>query len=173
MARRKRARLYTIWRGIKLRCYTPSHKSYSVYGGAGITVCSEWKNSFTVFRDWAIENGYNDQLTIDRYPDKKGNYEPSNCRWATWEEQERNRKDNIPPITAFGETKPIWDWLNDERCKVSRNTLLLRLQTGRDSEWAMTIPCRQNTRRQPHSEATRLKMSEKAKAREERKRHGK
>ncbi len=171
MSIKTRTPLYAVWRGMRVRCYNPSHKSYRFYGGIGIAVCQQWINSFECFKEWAMSNGYRKGLTIDRYPNKSGNYEPGNCRWATWTEQERNRKDNISPITAFGETKRIWDWLEDARCKVSRNTLLLRLKTGRDSEWAMTEPYRAAPpRRKPHSEATKLKISEKANERAERKR---
>lgn len=111
-----------------------------------------------------MSNGYNDKLTIDR-KDGNGNYEPSNCRWATWVEQERNRKDNIKPITAFGETKIVCEWLKDVRCKVARSTLLLRIATGRDAEWAMTAPRHEDRRRKPHSVETRKKMSLAAKNR--------
>lgn len=79
-------RIYSIWRGMKSRCYTKTNKSYHLYGGRGITVCAEWRGNAKAFYDWAMANGYTDELTIDRInPD--GNYEPANCRWATWEEQ--------------------------------------------------------------------------------------
>lgn len=162
-------RLYITWRGMKARCYKPYHKSYRLYGGRGITVCQQWLESFDCFKEWADANGYEEHLTIDRFPDKNGNYEPSNCRWATWKEQERNRNNNIAPITAFGETKPIWDWLEDERCKVSRYVLLLRIETGRETEWALTAPVHSERRRKPHSSETREKQSAKAKEREARK----
>lgn len=84
------SRLYSIWHNMLNRCYYERTKCFEYYGGRGITVCDEWKNSFEAFHDWSIENGYSDELTIDRI-DVDGNYEPSNCRWITMKEQCKNR----------------------------------------------------------------------------------
>ena len=86
-------RLYHIWCGIKARCYNKNSPKYHRYGGRGIVVCDEWKNDFSAFREWAINNGYSEELSIDRI-DNDGNYEPSNCRWATVLQQSNNTCQN-------------------------------------------------------------------------------
>ena len=84
-------RLFGIWSGMKTRCYNPNNKDFKDYGGRGITICAEWLADFQRFYDWAMKNGYQDSLTIDR-KDVNGNYEPSNCKWATRAEQSRNQR---------------------------------------------------------------------------------
>ena len=87
----KKKRIYTIWSGMRARCSNPNLHDYPNYGGRGIKVCEEWKNSFEAFRDWAYKNGYNDELSLDRM-DVNGDYCPENCKWATREEQQRNKQ---------------------------------------------------------------------------------
>ena len=84
-------RLYRTYHNMKRRCYSPGSHNYKYYGGRGITICDEWKNSFPAFCEWAIESGYSDDLTIDRI-DVDGNYEPSNCRWVHASIQSGNRR---------------------------------------------------------------------------------
>ena len=100
-------RLYETWRNLNRRCYNENHKAYPLYGGRGITVCDEWRE-FEPFRDWALANGYAEDLTIDRI-DVNGNYEPSNCRWATMKEQSNNKR-NSHYIEYNGEKHTISEW---------------------------------------------------------------
>jgi hypothetical protein len=92
---------------MRLRCYTTTNKDYERYGGRGIKVCDEWQ-SFEPFYQWAMANGYQDALTLDRI-DNDGDYCPENCRWATQKEQQNNRRSNRL-ITHNGETHTIAEW---------------------------------------------------------------
>lgn len=73
------SRLYRTWTNMRARCNNPNEKKYQLYGGRGITVCEEW-STYQTFKDWALSNGYTDELTIDRI-DVNGNYEPNNCQF--------------------------------------------------------------------------------------------
>ena len=80
-----KTRLYTIWHSMKCRCHYPATNQYKNYGGRGIKICDEWEKGFLPFYNWAMSNGYKDDLTLDRI-NVNGNYEPSNCKWSTKKE---------------------------------------------------------------------------------------
>lgn len=127
---------YRIWSAMKKRCHTPGMKAFAMYGGRGISVCPRWRESF--------ENFYADMgprpskaHSIDRYPNKNGNYEPGNCRWATWKEQARNtRRSRI--ISFQGEDFPLVAWC--ERLGMPYGALQSRLDRGWTVERAFTTP---------------------------------
>jgi len=102
-----KTRLHRIWSNLRFRCNNPSCYRYKDYGGRGIKVCQEWSD-YETFRDWALNNGYSDELTIDRI-DVNGNYEPSNCRWVDSKTQSNNMRVNHK-ITYNGETHTIAEW---------------------------------------------------------------
>ena len=101
-------RLYFAWSNMRRRCYQKQNEKYASYGGRGIKVCDEWLHSFPAFREWALANGYKDNLTLDRI-DANGNYEPSNCRWETQKTQQNNRRNNHR-IEYNGETHTLAEW---------------------------------------------------------------
>src|SRR5579863_8801372 len=86
---RTNTRIYSIWQTMMTRCYNNKSKSYKYYGGKGGEVCTRWHNFFNFKED--TKDGYSDHLTLDRYPNRKGNYEPGNTRWADIFQQARNR----------------------------------------------------------------------------------
>ena len=89
-----KTRLFRIWQLMISRCTCKTNSDYRKYGKRGISVCDEWKSSFISFRDWALSHGYSDSLSIDRI-NNGGNYEPTNCRWATEKQQARNKRNTI------------------------------------------------------------------------------
>ncbi len=125
--------LYWVWVGMKNRCNNPNDAAFRYYGERGIEVCPEWQN-FDVFRAWAT--GYGEGLSIERV-DVNGNYEPTNCTWASPKEQANNTRKNVV-LTAFGETKTVAQWSEDPRCPVSAGTLYARIETGWDDVSALT-----------------------------------
>ena len=84
-------RIYSIFTNMKTRCYNPHSRSYKDYGARGIHICDEWANDYLSFEKWALNNGYSDELTIERI-DVNGDYCPNNCTWASSTQQQRNKR---------------------------------------------------------------------------------
>lgn len=131
------SRLYNIWRGMKQRCYDKHRPEYYNYGGRGIKICAEWKDSFETFQQWALTNGYNETLTLERIDTNK-DYNPNNCCWTTMKRQQRNRRNNLL-ITYNNVTKTLSEWAED--LGFSTSMLWRRINiSGLSIEEALTIP---------------------------------
>lgn len=129
---------FEAWSSLIARCTNPNKRNYHRYGGRGITVCERWSSSF--------ENFYNDMgprpspdHSIDRFPNNDGNYEPGNCRWATREENARN-KSNLHLLTHAGRTLCTAEWT--EITGIPANTIRQRKALGWSDEEALTVPVR-------------------------------
>lgn len=133
-----RSRLYVIWCHMIERCHTPTSDRYDDYGGRGIKVCDEWRDNYLAFKKWALSNGYNSKLTIDRV-DNEGDYTPENCKWSTVKEQCNNRRSNHL-LTYKGETKTITQWA--ETIGMNADTLKYRIYLGWSVEDAIERPVR-------------------------------
>lgn len=123
------------WAGMVRRCTDQGHESYQDYGGRGIKVCDRWLQ----YENFVADMGERpDGMTLDRYPDMNGNYEPSNCRWATNREQQTNKRNNV--LLAFeGRTQTMVEWA--EEIGLSPKTLWHRLNTcGWSAEKALSEP---------------------------------
>ncbi|EPZ47668.1 hypothetical protein [Alicyclobacillus acidoterrestris] len=123
---KRRERLVNILYMAKRRCLNPNDKDFADYGGRGIRVCNDWMENIDSFVDWALNNGYADNLTLDRI-DVNGNYEPSNCRWITRKEQHWNKRKTIY-LTINSETKSIGEW--SEITGIPTNVLFYRTRKG-------------------------------------------
>jgi hypothetical protein len=112
------SRLKRIYYNMKSRCYNSNTPKFKNHGGRGITVCDEWlgENGFINFYNWSFQNGYSEKLTLDRI-DNDGNYEPNNCKWSTYEEQNFNRRNNRL-FTINEETRTAKEW-----CKLTNTNI--------------------------------------------------
>jgi hypothetical protein len=132
-----KSRLYKVWADMKQRCQNKNDTGYKRWGGRGIGVCKEWTDpntGFENFRNWALSNGYKEELTIDRI-DNNGNYEPRNCRWATDKEQGNNKRNNHL-IEFDGKTQTLQQWADE--LGVPRDRLAMRLRRGWTIERSLT-----------------------------------
>ena len=127
---KRNTRLYRIWSNVKTRCLNPHDPHYKNWGGRGITICEDWKNSFQSFYDWSMKNGYSEELTIDRI-NCHGNYEPSNCRWLTNLEQAKNKTTNIV-ITFNGKSMNCSEWAKE--LNLGHDTVRQRYHKGYSPE---------------------------------------
>lgn len=138
--------LYFVWQAIIKRCYKPNTEAYPDYGGRGIEVCDEW-GEFLPFYDWCVEQGYQTGRSVER-KNNDGNYSPENCCLATRPIQNRNTRRNVN-LTAWGETKCLFDWSQDKRCKISYWGLRNRIDRGKwanDIEGAIGKPIEDNVK---------------------------
>lgn len=125
-------RLHKIWSMVIERCNNHNHVQYHRYGGRGIKMCEEWEKDFVAFYEWAMANGYEDGLTLDREDNDKG-YSPDNCRWITMREQQHNRSNNHL-VTMNGRTQNVTQWCNE--LGVNRAYVYKRLKKGWSPEKA-------------------------------------
>lgn len=135
-------KLNRVWVAMRQRCNNPKANEYKNYGGRGIKVCKEWddvQNGYDCFYEWAITNGYEEGLTIDRIDNNKG-YSPDNCQWITHKEQQSNRSDNHF-ITYNGLTKTVSQWAED--LGIKRDVIFSRLKYGWSEERALMTPVKQ------------------------------
>ena len=133
-------RLYMIWKAMRERCYTKSCKKYKDYGLKGIKLCVDWYNDFHSFEKWAIENGYEKDLTIERKNINK-DYCPENCTWISLKEQAKNRSNNHK-ITCNGKTMILQDWADE--VGIDSATIRRRLKSGWSVEDALFTPKKKN-----------------------------
>ena len=126
-----RKKLHVVWKGMQHRCYSETNKHYKWYGAKGIIISDEWLNreiGFMNFYNWSIENGYDENLTIDRN-DSNGNYEPDNCTWATIKEQENNKGTNIL-ITYKNRTLTAPQWQEEYNNTIDSRIIRERWNKG-------------------------------------------
>jgi hypothetical protein len=130
-----RTRIYRTYAKMKARCYRETEPSYKNYGARGIKICDEWLNNFKAFYDWAIANGYSDDLSIERL-DVNGDYCPENCTWIPLSEQTENRRCNIM-ITREGKTQSLNRWSRE--LGIPWATIRGRMKRGMSFEEAISI----------------------------------
>ncbi len=130
--------LYKVWLTMKQRCYNPKDRRYKWYGAKGVKVCAEWREDAEAFYTWAISNGYQKGLTLDRIKGD-GDYSPENCRFITMSAQQRNKSSN-KRIEYNGEIMSVQEWA--EKLNIKPSTLRARFNKGWSTERALTASVR-------------------------------
>jgi hypothetical protein len=135
---KRKTSLWAIWHGMKERCLNPNYHNYSSYGGRGISICEDWLKfeNFDKWNDSLGEEGYKRGLSIDRIDNDKG-YSPSNCRWTTFVQQGRNKRNNVL-VTINGKIKPVSEWA--EYYVVSRYLVYNRIKIGWQLNEKLFVP---------------------------------
>lgn len=121
---------------MKGRCHNPNNSGYRYWGEKGVSVCARWRESFTAFLEDMGESP-SQQHSLDRFPDKNGNYEPGNVRWATRSEQQRNKRNSVY-LDVRGERRLLQEWA--EAFGVPAGTIAKRIKRGWTHEDAVTRP---------------------------------
>lgn len=134
-----RTKLYRAWHSMVSRCENPNNASWYCHGAMGVKVCPEWRDDSESFLKWSLDNGHREGLSLDRYPDPNGNYEPSNCRWATPRQQQRNRRDNFL-IEWKSKRRTAAEW--SDITGLNQDTIISRLERGWSAKEALTMPVR-------------------------------
>ena len=130
------SRIYRIFNDMRTRCYLPAHHSYYLYGGRGIRICDEWLNNREAFLRWALDNGYAENLTLDRI-DSNGDYSPENCRWVDRYVQANNTSRNVY-LEYDGREQTIAQWCRERG--FNRKLIGSRLAHGWTVEEAIETP---------------------------------
>lgn len=141
-------KLYERWLGMRERCYSKKSVHYQNYGARGIKMCDEWKNNYLLFKEWALNNGFDTTLSIDRI-DVNGDYCPENCRWATNEQQQNNKRNN-KYLTYNNETHTQSEW--SKITGLSRYAISGRLKSGWSIEDTLSTPSRNDTKQKREQE---------------------
>lgn len=140
-SKKQNYRLWNVYHSMKKRCSNANSTRYKDYGGRGITVCDEWLQGFDAFAEWALSNGYDKNLTIERI-DNDGNYSPQNCTWTSNTRQSYNKRTTIM-VEYNGENKCLMEWCNV--LSLPYDATHHRITNGWDVALAFETPIKDNS----------------------------